>query len=55
MKYASGEEPIEGDIVVCGGDEFRVDSIDVQHELVKGAIDPTGYAVSICYLVKRHH
>lgn len=53
VRYQSGEQPKEGDTVVCGGDEFRVDSVDYRRGLVKGAIDPTGYAVSCCVLVKR--
>ena len=53
VRYQSGEQPKEGDTVACGGDEFRVDSVDYRRGLVKGAIDPTGYAVSCCVLIKR--
>lgn len=53
VRYQSGEQPKEGDIVASGGDEFRVDSVDYRRGLVKGAIDPTGYAVSCCVLIKR--
>lgn len=53
LVYQTGEQPKEGDTVACGGDEFRVDSVDYRRGLVKGAIDPTGYAASICVLIKR--
>lgn len=51
--YKSGEVAFEGDTVQAGGDEFRVDSVDYQKGIVKGAIDPVGYAASTCVLVKR--
>lgn len=53
LVYQTGEQPKEGDTVACGGDEFRVDSVDYRRGLVKGAIDPTGYTASICVLIKR--
>lgn len=53
VKYQTGEQPKEGDTVACGGDEFRVDSVDYRRELIKGAMDPTGYAASCCILIKR--
>lgn len=53
LVYQTGEQPKEGDTVVCGGDEFRVDSIDYRRGLIKGAVNPTGYAASCCVLIKR--
>lgn len=53
LVYACGERPKEGDIVVSGGDEFRVDRIDYRRGVIKGAVDPVGYVASACVLIKR--
>lgn len=51
--YGTGEVPKIGDIVCAGGDEFRVDNLDHRAGIVKGAIDPCGYAITACTLIKR--
>jgi len=53
LKYQCGSPVKVGDVVVAGGDEFTVDRIDYEREILKGDIDPCGYAVHACTLVRR--
>jgi len=53
LNYSTGEDVRIGDQVVAGGDTFTVDSIDEERGILKGDIDPCGYAVQAVTLLKR--
>ena len=53
IRYVNGEQAYENDVVMCGGEQFRVDRIDYENGILKSYIDPTGYAASSCVLISR--